>query len=280
MLVVREVDKSYGYGASVVGVLRSVSLQIHPRELVVIIGPSGSGKSTLLRLIAGLDRTYDGEITLGGEKVKGPGRDRGLVFQEHRLMPWLRVTENVAFGLKSDDAQRARLVQEFIERVGLAGFERAYPHQLSGGMAQRAALARALVNHPDLLLLDEPFGALDSLTRTSMQEELTRLHQFRNQMTLLVTHDLEEAVFLADRVLVMSPRPGTIESIVPIALPRPRDRLSPAFSAMKSRVHAVFSRPSTIAIGSRLSHDSATQQGGAPLELRTFAVAQTGQRDR
>jgi ABC-type nitrate/sulfonate/bicarbonate transport system ATPase subunit len=240
MLSLDEVSKSYVQGSSRVDALHNVSFGMAHHECVAIIGPSGAGKSTILRLVAGLEKPSSGALFFAGKAIRGPGRDRSLVFQEHRLMPWLRVVDNVAFGLARDTPNRTELVQRFIELVGLAGFERAYPHQLSGGMAQRAALARALVSRPDLLLLDEPFGALDSLTRAAMQEELARLRQVNDQLMLLVTHDIEEAVFLADRVIIMSPRPGTVRAMVTIALCRPRDRTSPAFLAMKNRILALL----------------------------------------
>jgi ABC-type nitrate/sulfonate/bicarbonate transport system ATPase subunit len=241
VLALDDVGKSYGADGAIEA-LRSVTFRVEPRELVAILGPSGCGKSTILRLIAGLDRRHSGQIRFAGAAITRPGPERSLVFQEHRLMPWLSVRDNVAFGLREAGPERDRIVQRYVDRVGLTGFERAYPHQLSGGMAQRAALARALVVRPAVLLLDEPFGALDALTRAQMQEELARLRDAEKQTTLLVTHDIEEAVFLADRILVMSPRPGTIETSVSVALPRPRDRVSGAFASMKRRVHAALSR--------------------------------------
>jgi sulfonate transport system ATP-binding protein len=212
-------------------------------EFVSIIGSSGCGKSTLLRIIAGLETDYAGSAVFDGARISGPGLERGVVFQEHRLFPWLTVQENVAFGLGGGKEQsRGESVREHIDLVGLTGFEHAYPHQLSGGMSQRAAIARALVNRPEMLLLDEPFGALDALTRIQMQEEVLRIWKAEGATMILVTHDIDEAVFLGDRVVIMSSRPGTIKRIVPVDLPRPRDRGSYEFAKLRSAIHAEFFR--------------------------------------
>jgi sulfonate transport system ATP-binding protein len=219
-------------------VVRDVDLGVARGELVAILGPSGCGKSTLLRIAAGLDRDFSGTATFDGVPIRGPGPERGLVFQEHRLLPWLTVAANVALPLTgAPDPER---VAAALRLVGLDGFERAYPHQLSGGMAQRAGLARALVNRPRLMLLDEPFAALDWMTRVRLQDELGTLN---DSAKIIVTHDLEEAVFLGDRVLVLSGRPGRVRAVVPVSLPRPRDRASPAFAAARAQLyHACFSR--------------------------------------
>jgi sulfonate transport system ATP-binding protein len=222
-----DVHKQYVVDNETLTVLGGLSLTITPGEFVSIVGLSGCGKSTLLRLLIGLDRDYQGVIRVGGEPVLGPSLDRGIVFQEHRLFPWLSVRDNVGLGLENSKlsaAEREKTVREHIALVGLEGFESAYPHQLSGGMAQRAAIARALVNRPSILLLDEPFGALDALTRANLQQELRRIWQAEKISMVLVTHDVEEAVYLGDRVVVLEARPGRIERIVQVGVPHPRER--------------------------------------------------------
>ncbi|TBU90565.1 ABC transporter ATP-binding protein [Phytopseudomonas dryadis] len=207
--------------------IREFSLQIAEGESIAILGSSGCGKSTLLRLLIGLDRQFRGSIRIDGKAVDGIGSESAIVFQEHRLFPWLSVAQNIELGLVNEgltQAERLRRVDEFVHLVGLDGFQRAYPHQLSGGMAQRVAIARGLVCSPRILLLDEPFGALDALTRQQMQEELLSIRERAGITSLLVTHDVEEAIFLADRVVVMAPRPGRIKRIVDIDLPHPRNR--------------------------------------------------------
>jgi sulfonate transport system ATP-binding protein len=220
-----------------------VDLSVAPGEFLTIVGASGCGKSTLLRLIAGLDTDFQGRIILDGKRVTEPSLDRGLVFQEPRLFPWLTVAENVALGLLNSGLSKAakhRSVAEHIALVGLTGFQDVYPHQLSGGMAQRAAIARGLVNRPGVLLLDEPFGALDALTRARLQDELQHLWAAEGITMLLVTHDVEEAVYLGDRVVVMAPRPGRIAASFDVPLPRPRDRSSPALARLRDRVMAAL----------------------------------------
>jgi len=221
--------------------LREVDLDVAPGEVLAVVGGSGCGKSTLLRLIAGLDREYEGTVEVAGAPVTGPGPERGLVFQEHRLLPWLTVEENVAFSVPHlDEAERRRTVAEHVALVALSGFERAYPWQLSGGMAQRVAIARALASRPGVLLLDEPFGALDAFTRIQMQEELLRIWETERTTLVLVTHDIDEAVFLGDRVVVMGARPGTVRRIFPVPLPRPRDRTGVEFTELRTAVHHEF----------------------------------------
>ena len=229
------------YGPRVTA-LAGIDLEIESGEIIAIVGASGCGKSTLLRIIAGLERDYEGEVRVAGRVVAGPGIDRGMVFQEHRLLPWLDVAQNVEFGLLAlAPAVRRASVAEHLALVGLSGFEHAYPHQLSGGMAQRAALARALAPRPGVLLLDEPFAALDALTKIQMQEELLRIRDAEKPTLVLVTHDIEEALFLADRVILLSERPGRIRAAVTPDLPHPRDRTSEAFSALRRGVLELFS---------------------------------------
>ena len=210
-----------------------------------VVGASGCGKSTLLRLIVGLDTEYDGAILLEGRRIDGPGPERGIVFQDHRLFPWLTVAGNIALGLEAANvppAEQHQRIAENIALVGLQGFENAYPHQLSGGMAQRAAIARALVGQPEILLLDEPLGALNSLTRAYLQEELLRIWRQGAVTMIMVTHDVEEAVYLSDKVVVMEPRPGRISAILPVDLPRPRDRGGADFIRLKERILRALSR--------------------------------------
>ncbi|SHH54521.1 NitT/TauT family transport system ATP-binding protein [Sporobacter termitidis DSM 10068] len=218
--------------------LSNVNAEIKPGEFISLIGPSGCGKSTFLRLLAGLTTPDEGAFTLDGVKITDASYERGLVFQDPTLFPWLTIYDNVAFGLKvrSIYHEKKKDVLDFIRLVGLQGFEKAYPHQLSGGMAQRAALARALVNHPKVLLLDEPFGALDAFTRMNMQDELIKIWQERGTTTVMVTHDVDEAIYLSDRIFVMSPRPARIENILEVEIGRPRERDLPEFLRLRAKI--------------------------------------------
>lgn len=243
-LAIRGLNKQYEVKGEALPVLQDIHLTIEPGEFVSIVGSSGCGKSTLLRLVIGLEGDYEGEILLNGQPIVGTSLDRGIVFQEHRLFPWLTVEKNVALGLLNSDlteGQQRATVRDHIALVGLQGFEKAYPHQLSGGMSQRVAIARALVNRPDILLLDEPFGALDAMTRAHLQQELHRVWQQEGITMILVTHDVEEAVYLGDKVVVMEPRPGRVRRIVPVDLPHPRERTSYRFTAVKDSVLKEFS---------------------------------------
>ncbi len=207
--------------------LSEVDLVLGDREFVSVVGASGCGKSTLLSLIAGLDAPTEGASFLGDREITGPGRDRGVVFQQATLLPWLTALDNVVFALDGEPGmnRKARIdrAREVLDQVGLTGFEKAYPAQLSGGMQQRVALARSLAYGPDVLLMDEPFGALDALTRRTMQELLTQVWEQNRMTVMLITHDIEEAVFLSDRVVAMTPRPGRVAAEFEIDLPRPRD---------------------------------------------------------
>lgn len=223
----RQVAKSFPVDGRELQAIERFDLEIADGEFIAIVGASGCGKSTLLRLLIGLDREFQGEIRIDGKAIDGIGGERGIVFQEHRLFPWLTVEQNIALGLVNEPLSatgKAGKVADYLQLVGLKGFERAYPHQLSGGMAQRVAIARGLVASPRILLLDEPFGALDALTRQQLQEELLRIRQRERITTVLVTHDVEEALFLADRVVVMAPRPGRIKRVVEVPLEHPRER--------------------------------------------------------
>lgn len=218
--------------------LGGVTLNVPAGSFVSLIGPSGCGKSTLLRCIAGLERPTSGEVQVDGKAVTGPGSDRGFAFQQALLMPWFTVRENIAFALKARGIYRERRgdVDEFIEMVGLEGFESKYPHQLSGGMNQRASLARALVGHPKILLLDEPLGALDAFTRMNMQDEILRLWKRHGMTMVMVTHDVDEAVYMSNYVVVMSPRPARVERIIRIELPYPRARANDVFLNYRTKI--------------------------------------------
>lgn len=242
-LEIKNLSKKYQVKGKDLPILENISLSIKPGEFVSIVGASGCGKSTLLRLIIGLEGDYRGELLLDGSRIAGTSLERGIVFQEHRLFPWLTVEQNVGLGLLNapgNAADKKKSIQEHIELVGLKGFETAYPHQLSGGMSQRVSIARALVNRPEVLLLDEPFGALDALTRSQLQRQLQRIWEQEGITMILVTHDVEEAVFLGDRVVIMQPRPGRIKRIVEVPLARTRDTGSHAFTAIKNDVMSEF----------------------------------------
>jgi len=230
------------HGGAAVTALQPTNLSIGDNDFVTILGPSGCGKSTLLRMVAGLDRPTTGTITLDGRRIIAPGPDRGMVFQSYTLFPWLTISQNIAFGLTEkgmNEAQAKDIVAAYIDKVGLRGFENHWPKQLSGGMQQRTAIARALANDPAILLLDEPFGALDNQTRALMQELLLGIWERERKTVLFATHDIEEAIFIASRCLVMSARPGRIKADLPIALPYPRHytlKTSPEFSDLKARL--------------------------------------------
>jgi sulfonate transport system ATP-binding protein len=236
---IAHISKSFVVNGAPFEALRDVSLLVEPGEFVSLVGPSGCGKSTLLRLISGLDYPDIGLVQVGDRPVSGAGLDRGIVFQDHRLFPWLTVESNIRLSLRRtafSEAQKGKIVRDLIALVGLSGFEHAYPHQLSGGMSQRAAIARALAPRPDILLLDEPFGALDSLTRTRLQTEFLRIWEHEGITMLMVTHDVEEAIFLSDRVVVIEPRPGRIRRVVTVPFAKPRRRADPAFVALKEEI--------------------------------------------
>jgi ABC-type nitrate/sulfonate/bicarbonate transport system ATPase subunit len=223
---------------SEVQALNATSLSISAGEFVSLVGPSGCGKSTLLRLLAGLDTPTSGSLFAGDDQILGPDASRGLVFQDPNLFPWLTVRRNIETGLAARGLrkQRGHDVDAFMRLVGLQQFANAYPHQLSGGMAQRVALARALVNPPRVLLLDEPLGALDAFTRMRMQDEVLRLWKARGTTMLLVTHDIDEAIYMSDRIVIMTPRPGRVERVITVDLPRPRLRNGEEFLALRGKI--------------------------------------------
>jgi ABC-type nitrate/sulfonate/bicarbonate transport system ATPase subunit len=222
--------------------LEPTSLAVADNDFICLLGPSGCGKSTLLRIVAGLDHPTSGRVLLDGVPVSAPGAERGMVFQSYTLFPWLTVEQNIRFGLREQGrpaAEQTRVARHYIARVGLEGFERHYPRMLSGGMQQRTALARALANDPKILLLDEPFGALDNQTRSLMQELLLGIWESDRKTVLFVTHDIDEAIFMANRVAVMTARPGRIKRELAIELPHPRHytlKTSPEFSAYKAQL--------------------------------------------
>ena len=222
--------------------LNNVSLDIRKGEFISIIGPSGCGKTTLLRLIAGLDKPQSGELTIDGSKITDVSPERGYVFQQGGLFPWLTVESNIAYGLKARKVFKSNKekVGKYIDMVGLGGFEKSYPHQISGGMAQRVAIARALINEPKALLLDEPMGALDSFTRSDLQDKLLELWKENGTTMILVTHDIDEAIYLSDRIVIMTPRPGKISKIIDVDLPRPRHRGGVEFLALRKSILEFF----------------------------------------
>jgi NitT/TauT family transport system ATP-binding protein len=230
-----------GRGGQVLA-LDDVSVDIPDGHFACIVGASGCGKSTLLNIMAGLVRPSAGEVDVGGHPVTGAGRDRGMVFQSYTLFPWLRVRENIEFGpslKRAEKAERHRIADGLLEEMGLVEFARAYPSELSGGMKQRVAIARALANDPEVLLMDEPFGALDALTRASAQRFLTQVWEQHRRTIAFVTHDIDEAIYLGDTVYVMSPRPGRVKEIVRVDIPRPRsldDIGSPRFAELKHQI--------------------------------------------
>jgi NitT/TauT family transport system ATP-binding protein len=222
-------------------VLERINLEVREGEFVCIVGPSGCGKTTLLNIIAGFARASRGEVLVEGEPVHGPDRRRIFIFQEGGVFPWLTVRENIGFGLdRTPESQRDALIRHYVEMVGLSGFERSYPRELSGGMRQRVEIARALAANPEILYMDEPFGALDYITRFKMRDDLVRIWEAERKTILFVTHDIDEAVQLAGRVLVMSRRPATIQEVVEIDLPRPRDLNSAAYLERRERIFAAM----------------------------------------
>lgn len=236
------VDKVFPLDGDYLEVLDTINLNIKSGEFISIVGNSGCGKSTLLKMLVGLDSPTKGKIIVGDRVVSEPRADVGMVFQEARLFPWLSIEKNISFGIANNVAKenRQRIVKEAIELVGLHGFEKAYPAQLSGGMQQRASIARALVGEPEVLLLDEPFGALDAFTRITMQNEVLKIWEKEKRTMILVTHDIDEAIFLSDRIVILSERPGNIKEIINVDLPRPRDRSRQEFLNIRKKILTSF----------------------------------------
>lgn len=251
ILDVRNLSKTFAVKGNSIAALRDISFTTHRREFLCVVGASGCGKSTLIRIIAGLDQQTSGVIRLDSKPVAGPGRDRGMVFQGYTLFPWLTVKKNVMFGLEmardnEQDPERSAL--QWLDLVGLSKFANHYPHQLSGGMKQRVAIARALATQPRILLMDEPFGALDAQTRSRMQKHLMEIWRKIDITIVFVTHDLDEAVLLADRILVLKPHPGEVIEMLEVPVNRartPEDIASPAFAAAKARLEALIHGSST-----------------------------------
>lgn len=245
-VLIQHVNKTYSRASEApLPVLEDISLDIKPGEFISIVGSSGCGKSTLLRLLAGLEPSFEGNIKIDGQPIQGTSLERGIVFQDHRLFPWLTVRDNIRIALQNSKLTRSeqdKTIDEHLELVGLTAFQNAYPSQLSGGMSQRVAIARSLVNRPNILLLDEPFGALDALTRSNLQQELQRIWHTEKITMIIVTHDVEEAVFLGNRVVVMQPNPGKIKRIVSVDLPHPRQRDSVRLTAIKHDILRDFSQ--------------------------------------
>ena len=250
LIEIKNVNRTYiDDKDNTVEALRDINLDIKRGEFVSIIGASGCGKTTLLRLIAGLDLPETGVLTLEGREITDPEPQRGYVFQQGGLFPWLTVEQNIATGLKARHVYRQNKSQiaHYIDLIGLNGFEKVFPHQISGGMAQRVAIARALINKPKALLLDEPMGALDSFTRADLQDKLLELRKENAATMILVTHDVDEAIYLSDRIVIMTPRPGKISEIMSITLSHPRDRGGAEFLSIRGfileKLHLASSRP-------------------------------------
>ncbi|MEM0331995.1 MAG: ABC transporter ATP-binding protein [Archaeoglobaceae archaeon] len=234
------VNLSKWYGNGNIHVLDNINLDVFRGEFVSLLGPSGCGKTTLLRIIAGLEKQDKGEVRLKGEQIVGPGQDRVMVFQDYALFPWRTVLGNILFGLevrKIKKEEALKIAQNYIKLVNLEGFENSYPHELSGGMKQRVALARALVCDPEILLMDEPLAALDAQTRNMMQSELVRIWSATKKTIIYVTHSIEEAVYLSDRVVIFTPRPAKVKKIVKVDIPRPRDRFSREFVDLRAKIY-------------------------------------------
>lgn len=239
---IKNLNKQFIIDGKPVDILQDINLEIKEGQFISIVGASGCGKSTLLRMISGLETITGGEILLDGKPVLKPGLDCGMVFQESRLFPWSSVQKNIEFGISQriPEKEKRKKAGQLIKLVGLEGFEKALPKQLSGGMQQRVSIARGLINNPKVLLMDEPFGALDAITRINMQNETLRIWQAEKKTMILVTHDIDEAIFLGDRIVVLSSRPGRIKRVINVELPRPRDRSSEQFIRIRKEIFKEF----------------------------------------
>lgn len=241
ILKIENLNKSFDVDKEKIPILKNINLDIKEGEFITIVGHSGCGKSTLLKIIAGLVSYDEGQVIRNGKPVQGPGPDCGMVFQEHRLLPWLKIKDNVGFGLDGlPKNEKEELVQKHINLVKLEGFENVYPGQLSGGMSQRAAIARGLAANPSILLLDEPFGALDALTRIQMQKEILRIWKEEKTTMVMVTHDIDEAIYLGKRIVVMSARPGEIKTIIRVDSSAAKNRGSADFAYYKKKIYDHF----------------------------------------
>jgi len=239
LLEIKGVNKQFFADGKEMETLHDINLSIRENEFVCFIGPSGCGKTTLLRIVAGLEVPTSGTVTLDGIPIKGPSPERGMVFQEYSLFPWRTVLDNIVFGLELKKVpldEQKRLGRQYLKMVGLESFEIRYPHELSGGMKQRVAIARALVNNPRAILMDEPFGALDAQTRNIMQSELLRIWEEEKKTVIFVTHSVDEAIYLADTIVIMSARPGRIKDVIEIPIPRPRSRTSSEVNQIRDRI--------------------------------------------
>lgn len=239
---IKNVKKVFPIQNSSIEVLKNIDLHIEDGEIISIVGGSGCGKSTLLRIISGLDFPTGGEVLVDGKKKGASKKDIGVVFQEPRLFPWSTVEKNIEFGIteKLSKAEKKERVEYYINLVGLKGFEKALPHQLSGGMQQRVNIARSLINEPKALLLDEPFGALDAFTKINLQNEVKKIWEQKKTTMIIVTHDIDEAIYLGSRVVVMSSKPGVIKKIIPVELPNTRNRASSDFAYIRRKIYAQF----------------------------------------
>ncbi len=244
------VYKNFDIQKTSIEVLKDINLDIQRGKFISIVGASGCGKSTLIRMIAGLEEPSGGSITIDGREVSGPSVKTGIIFQEARLFPWQTVEKNIEFGIhdKLSKEVKKQKAKEMIGLIGLNGFEKAIPKQLSGGMQQRVNIARALINEPDVLLLDEPFGALDALTRINMQNEILKIWEQNKTTMVLITHDIDEAIFLSDKIIILSDKPGVISQIIDVPMSKPRDRSSFDFMTIRRKIYAEFFENSTIDI--------------------------------
>jgi NitT/TauT family transport system ATP-binding protein len=257
-IAVTELSKTYlnERTGHLVSALERIDLEVRDGELLCIVGPSGCGKTTLLQILAGLETASSGSMTLNGHAIRGPGADRGMVFQGYALFPWRTVLENIAFGLEikgRSRRERRDVSQRYARMVGLSGFENAYPNELSGGMKQRVGIARALANEPEVLLMDEPFGSLDAQTREIMQREVLDIWRATRRTIVFVTHGVQEAVFLADRIVVMTARPGRIKAMMDVNLPHPRDVTTPEFGQLMRPVYAALKEEVSMAMGDSMA---------------------------
>lgn len=240
LVEIKNLTKVFKTQETEVTALEDINLDIEEGSFVSIIGGSGCGKSTMLRIIGGLETAYQGEVLFDGKPIDGPSREKGFIFQDHRLLPWLSVKENIRFSLPNERKKDDDLIQHNLDLVGLSGFEQALPKQLSGGMAQRVAIARALANKPKILLLDEPFGALDAITKVHLQEQMLRIWKQEQITMVIVTHDIDEAVYLGQKVVVMTPRPGRIKRIQNVELGTPRRRTGSTFTRVRDEIYKEF----------------------------------------